>query len=106
MRNLVTARPDESLYTAVRRMSRLGLRQLPVIDADLPAPPMGMLRRSDVLTVYERDGAASSEAPERSSPQARVVPILAGELEVSDDHEDDDHEDDDHEDDDHEDDEP
>ena len=91
VRNLVTARPDESLYTAVRRMSRLGLRQLPVIDADLPSPPLGMLRRSDVLAVYERDGVASSE---RSSLQAPVVPILAGELEASDDYEDDDHEDD------------
>ncbi len=55
VRNLVTARPDESLYTAVRRMSRLGLRQLPVVDADLPSPPLGMLRRSDVLAVYEYD---------------------------------------------------
>lgn len=53
VRNLVTTRPDESLYTAVRRMNRLRLRQLPVVDADLPAPPMGMLRRSDVLAVYE-----------------------------------------------------
>lgn len=61
VRNLVTARPDESLYTAVRRMSRFGLRQLPVVGADLPTTPLGMLRRSDVLAIYdERDPSGSS----------------------------------------------
>jgi chloride channel protein, CIC family len=69
VRNLVTARPDESLYTAVRRMSRLGLRQLPVTDADLPSPPLGMLRRSDVLAVYEQE---QEESPPSVSPK---VPI-------------------------------
>jgi CBS domain-containing protein len=60
VRNLVTARPNESLYAAVRRMSRLGLRQLPVVDADLPSPPVGMVRRSHVLAVYEHDTDGSS----------------------------------------------
>jgi CBS domain-containing protein len=60
VRNLVTVRPDESLYTAVRRMSRFGLRQLPVVDADLPSPALGMLRRSDVLAVYEHVADGSS----------------------------------------------
>ena len=68
VRNLVTARPDESLYTAVRRMSRLGLRQLPVVDADFPVPPLGLLRRSDVLTAYERD-------QEGSSPKVPIPPV-------------------------------
>jgi CBS domain-containing protein len=68
VRNLVTARPDESLYTAVRRMSRLGLRQLPVVDADFPTPPLGLLRRSDVLTAYERD-------QEGSSPKVSIPPV-------------------------------
>lgn len=54
VRNLVTVRPNESVYTAVRRMSRLGLRQLPVVDRDLPALPLGLLRRSDILVAYER----------------------------------------------------
>ena len=60
VRNLVTARPNEALYAAVRRMSRFGLRQLPVVEADLPSPPVGMLRRSDVLAVYEHDADGSS----------------------------------------------
>jgi CBS domain-containing protein len=71
VRNLVTARPDETLFAAVRRMSRLGLRQLPVIEADLPSPPVGMLRRSDVLAVYEDNS-------DGSSPH---LPIPAGEPE-------------------------
>jgi CIC family chloride channel protein len=60
VRNLATIRPDDSLYVAVRRMSRLGLRQLPVVEADLPSPPVGLLRRSDVLAVYEHDADGSS----------------------------------------------
>jgi CBS domain-containing protein len=74
VRNLVTARPDESLYIAVRRMSRLGLRQLPVINADLPSPPLGMLRRSDVLAAYERD-------PDKSPPATPKEPVEAEEIE-------------------------
>jgi CBS domain-containing protein len=54
VRNLVTARPDEPLRAAARRMSRLGLRQLPVVDREPPVLPLGLLRRSDVLTVYGR----------------------------------------------------
>ncbi len=56
VRNLVTARPEETLRTAVRRMNRLGLRQLPVVAEELPAPPVGLLRRSDVLAVYGLPG--------------------------------------------------
>ncbi len=62
VRNLVTARPDETLRVAVRRMSRLGLRQLPVVPGPLPAAPVGMLRRADVLAAYER-ALAPTTAP-------------------------------------------
>ncbi len=54
VRNLVTASPNETLRTAVRRMNRLGLRQLPVVAGEPPTPPLGLLRRSDVLAAYER----------------------------------------------------
>ncbi len=51
VRRLVTARPDETLRVAVRRMSELGLRQLPVVpEGELR--PVGLLRRSDVLEAY------------------------------------------------------
>src|SRR5690348_12919126 len=54
VRNVVTARPDESLRTAAQRMGHAGLRQLPVVERPLPTPPVGLLRRSDVLLAYER----------------------------------------------------
>ncbi len=53
VRNLVTAHPDESLGVAVRRMNHLGLRQLPVAAIEAGAPPLGLLRRSDILVAYE-----------------------------------------------------
>ena len=53
VRNLVTAQANETLRAAARRMSRLGLRQLPVISGELPSPPLGLIRRSDILAAYE-----------------------------------------------------
>jgi signal-transduction protein with cAMP-binding, CBS, and nucleotidyltransferase domain len=69
VRNLVTARPAESLSTAVQRMGRLGLRQLPVVDADLPALPLGMLRRSDILAAYDQQ---QEESPAAVSSRASI----------------------------------
>ncbi|HKS68862.1 MAG TPA: CBS domain-containing protein, partial [Ktedonobacterales bacterium] len=60
VRRLVTVGPDETLTAAVRKMNRLGLRQLPVVSGPQPAPPLGLLRRSDVLAVY---GGASGSHP-------------------------------------------
>ena len=65
VRNLVTTRPNETLSVAVRRMNRLGLRQLPVIEGELPAPPLGLLRRSDILDAYERAYSSPSESAVR-----------------------------------------
>lgn len=62
VRNLVTAQPDETLHVAVRRMNRLGLRQLPVVRGELPARPLGLLRRSDILAAYE-GALATSPSP-------------------------------------------
>lgn len=61
VRNLVTARPDETVQVAVRRMSRLGLRQLPVVEGPLPARPLGLLLRRDVFAAYERVMGATAE---------------------------------------------
>jgi CIC family chloride channel protein len=65
VRRLVTARPDETLRAAVRRMSELGLRQLPVVPEGA-LRPVGLLRRSDVLEAYttavsEANPAAQAE---------------------------------------------
>ncbi|HEX6796466.1 MAG TPA: chloride channel protein [Ktedonobacterales bacterium] len=60
VRRLVTVGPDETLAAAVRKMNRLGLRQLPVVAGARPAQPLGLLRRSDVLAVY---GGSSGSHP-------------------------------------------
>jgi CBS domain-containing protein len=67
VRRLVTARPDETLRVAVRRMSDFGLRQLPLVP-ERALKPVGLLRRSDVLEAYttavsEARSAASAEQP-------------------------------------------
>ena len=67
--NLVTVRPNDTLALAVHRMNRLGLRQLPVVAGALPAPPLGLLRRSDVLAAYRADG----ETPSPMDEQAMAV---------------------------------
>ena len=54
VRNVVTADANETLRAAARRMSRLGLRQLPVISDQAPSPPLGLLRRSDIFAAYEQ----------------------------------------------------
>jgi predicted transcriptional regulator len=70
VRNLVTARPGESLGAAVRRMTRLNLRQLPVVPGPLPAPPLGILRRSDVLAAYGRTLVRQSDAGAASGAES------------------------------------
>lgn len=61
---LVTAQPEETLRAAARRMSQLGLRQLPVVPKDA-LRAVGLLRRSDVLEAYTR--ALSAESTGRLS---------------------------------------
>jgi CBS domain-containing protein len=70
VRNLVTAQPNETLRTAIRRMSRAGIRQLPVVDESLPARPVGLLRRSGILAAYER---ALEEQTAEGTHQAAAV---------------------------------
>lgn len=65
VRNLVTARPNETLRAAVQRMNRLGLRQLPVLASDTPGPVLGLLRRGDILMAYEQL-AGVSNVPDRT----------------------------------------
>jgi CBS domain-containing protein len=64
VRRLVTARPEETLRAASQRMSRLGLRQLPVVPEGA-LRPVGLLRRSDMLEAYAQAvSGARSPSPE------------------------------------------
>jgi CIC family chloride channel protein len=67
VRKLVTIGPDDTLSTAARKMGLPGLRQLPVVVGPLPAPPLGLLRRSDILAVY----GANANALVPTAPPAR-----------------------------------
>ncbi len=78
-RNLVTARRRERLRTAIRRMVRAGLRQLPVVDGDQPGAPLGLLRRTDALAAFDRlapQDEATSPSPTNASrpPMAPTRP--------------------------------
>jgi CIC family chloride channel protein len=75
VRNVVTARPDETLRAVARRMSRLELRQLPVIATAMPTSPVGILRRSDILAAY---GAATGSAGSQSSDDSAAGGRAAG----------------------------
>ena len=62
-RNLVTARRRERLRVAIRRMVRAGLRQLPVLEGEAPGVPIGLLRRSDALSAFDRVTPQEERAP-------------------------------------------
>jgi hypothetical protein len=66
-RPVITVRPEETLQTAVRRMSRRGLRQLAVVTMGEEGPePVGVLRRSDALAAYvETLVSGGGDQPER-----------------------------------------
>lgn len=62
-RPVITVRPEETLQTAVRRLSLRGLRQLAVVRTDESGSvPIGVLRRSDALAAYV-ETLASNMAP-------------------------------------------
>jgi CBS domain-containing protein len=73
VRRLVTVRPEETLRVAARRLSRLGLRQLPVVPAET-ARPVGLLRRIDVLAAYAgalgEESSASQAATESGATKS------------------------------------
>jgi CIC family chloride channel protein len=74
-RNLVTARRRERLRTAIRRMVRAGLRQLPVMDSDQPGPPVGLLRRTDALSAFDKLGPQDDAAsPTVGAPPTAPAP--------------------------------
>jgi hypothetical protein len=54
-----------------RRMTGEGPRQLPVVEGPLPARPVGLLRRSDILAAYERTLAQRPSRLSSSGPSLR-----------------------------------
>ncbi|HEY3968301.1 MAG TPA: chloride channel protein, partial [Planctomycetaceae bacterium] len=52
--HLVTVAPDDDLNTALRRFTELNLDELPVLATNDTGKLLGMLRRKDVIAVYNR----------------------------------------------------
>jgi CIC family chloride channel protein len=52
-RDLLVARPDETIGSALRRMGARGIGRLPVVSVDDPRRLVGVLRRSDVIRAYD-----------------------------------------------------
>jgi len=67
VKNVVYVQEGDSVAHAAVMMSRLGTRQLPVLAKPMPAPPVGLIRRSDVLRAYEMAIEAQSVRTDRMS---------------------------------------
>jgi CIC family chloride channel protein len=50
---LMVAFPEETLSSALQRMSRRDLGRLPVVDRNNPRKLLGMLRRADIIHAYD-----------------------------------------------------
>lgn len=49
---VVTVYPDETMWSALRKMAPRGLSRLPVVDRANPKKLLGLLRRSDLVKAY------------------------------------------------------
>ncbi len=67
---LVTVTPDDDLNTALTRFTQLNLDELPIVDSQDRARLLGMLRRKDTISLYNRrvmeHKTAASESHEDS----------------------------------------
>jgi chloride channel protein, CIC family len=53
-RNLVWTNPNETVGTALKRMSQRDIGRLPVVDPDNPKKLIGWISRADIIRAYER----------------------------------------------------
>lgn len=53
-RRLVTVVPSDPMYRALRRMAAIDVGRLPVVAADDHGALVGLVRRADVVTAYQR----------------------------------------------------
>jgi CIC family chloride channel protein len=65
--HLVTVAPDDDLNTAMRRFTERNLDELPVVAAGDTGKLMGMLRRKDVIAVYNRRLLEQKQASQEHS---------------------------------------
>ena len=75
-RNLLVTYPDESIGSALRRMSTRDIGRLPVVERDNPRRLLGLLRRSDLVRAY--DMALTRHAALRHRAQAGRLALSSG----------------------------
>lgn len=76
-RSLVVAYPDESIGTALRRMSGRDIGRLPVVARDNPQQLLGVLRRIDLVRAY--DAALTRRAVRRHRAHQTHLDAVSGE---------------------------
>lgn len=73
--NPVTVTAGAAVSSAMERMARLGVGRLPVMAEDDPERPVGMFRREDAVTAYQRALAAEVSGERQTQRlRARMTP--------------------------------
>jgi chloride channel protein, CIC family len=75
-RDLLVTYPDESIGTALRRMSTRDIGRLPVVDRNSPRHLLGVLRRTDLVRAY--DVALTRRATLRHHAQVGRLDVSTG----------------------------
>jgi CIC family chloride channel protein len=52
--SVTTVTPEENLDQALRKLSAIGVSQLPVVDQDNPRKVIGTLHNKDINAAYDR----------------------------------------------------
>lgn len=74
-RRPVTVTAGSAVSSAMERMARLGVGRLPVVAEDDPERPVGMFRREDAVTAYQRALAAEVSGQRQTQRlRARMAP--------------------------------
>ncbi|MEJ2707706.1 MAG: chloride channel protein [Anaerolineales bacterium] len=76
-RHLVTAYPDETVGTVLRRMAPRDLSRLPVVSRQDPTQLIGLVRRNDIVRAYEIGAMRREEARRRSGTSPLVEQLEA-----------------------------
>jgi CIC family chloride channel protein len=71
-RDVISVFPDESVGTALRRMSPRDISRLPVVARDDPRKLVGVIRRNDIVRAYEVGAVRLEEARQRAEQLSAV----------------------------------
>ena len=83
-RNPLTITPEDPVFRAVQRMASIDVGRLPVVSAEDHHRLVGLVRRADIVTAYQRALRRTMEAQQRSadSPLRDLVGTRSLELAV------------------------